>query len=221
MNDTLQIVVTVLGIVSQLLLLGKHFKEQDIPAPAATDPKAGTVEPKRGRIRNRMDLSFALICAAFFSLLLTDSLLISGKNPSPGLSTILTVLMITSVIVTVMVAAWWLNLTEVVTGCLAVTTLVVLIIANGGPFFASSGDSVAGLSLLLPILSLITITSATLIYALGNPLSRTIRKNRRTLVTLTLLSLVIVSGAALGKQLALNVKNDSRTPRLVSAEACV
>jgi hypothetical protein len=218
MNDTLQIVVTVLGIVSQLLLLGKHFKEQDTPVPAA-DPQLGIAESKRSRLRNRMDLSFALICAAFFSLLLTDSLLISGKNPSPGLSTILTVLVITSVIVTVMVAAWWLNLTEIVTGCLAITTLVVLIIANGGPFFASSGDSVAGLSLLLPILSLLTITSATLIYALGNPLSRTIRKNRRTLVTSTLVSLVIISAAALGKQLALNVKNDSRTPRLISADA--
>jgi hypothetical protein len=219
MNDTLQVVVTVLGIVSQLLLLGRHFKDQDTSVATSTDQRVGLVDPPRIRLRNRLDLSFVLICAAFFSLLLTDSLLISGKNPSPGLSTILTVLVITSVIVTIMVAAWWMNLTELVTGCLAVTTLFVLIIANGGPFFAATTDTIAGLSLLLPILSLITITSATLIYALGNPLSRIIKKKRRTAVTLTLLSLVIVSAAALGKQLALTVKNDSRTPKIISSEA--
>ncbi len=220
MNDILQVVVTVLGIFSQLLLLAKHFRRRGAQngraagsGPAAGVPRAATPQ------RSRLDLSFILICTAFFSLLLTDSLLISGRNPSPGLGTILTVFLITSVIVLVMSVAWWVNLTELVTGCLAVITLVVLIISNGGPFFKSNSDTVAGLSLLLPIFSLITIASSMLIYALGNPLSRTVTRNRRIAVSLVLFTLIVISSAALGKKLVKNVTDDPRTPKCEKPEA--
>ena len=219
MNDILQVVVTVLGIFSQLLILGKHVRDQSAEnvKPADSARTAGAAKTATPR-RSRLDLSFVLICTAFFSLLLTDSLLISGRNPSPGLGTILTVLLITSVIVIVMSVAWWVNLTELVTGCLAVTTLVVLIISNGGPFFKSSSDAVAGLSLLLPIFSLMTIASAMLIYALGNPLSRTVSRNRRIAVSLVLFMLIVISSAALGKKLVKNVADDPRTPKCEKPE---
>ena len=223
MHDTLQLVIATLGILSQLVLLGKQFygtdKATDAGQPTSQPQTSGAPLSTSGHDRTRLDLSFVLICSAFFSLLLTDSLLISGRNPSPGFGTIISVLFITVVIVTTMYAAWRMKRAELVTGYLAITTLIVLIISSGGPFFHSESDAVAGLSLLVPILSLVTLTAAMFIYALGNPLSRTIEKKRRLIVSAALLTLVLISAVALGQQLVIDVTNDPRTPAIKSPEA--
>ena len=52
------------------------------------------------------------------------------------------------------------------------------------------------------------------IYALGNPLSRTIEKKRRVIVSAALVTLVLISAVALGQQLVIDVSNDPRTPSI-------
>src|SRR3954451_23471811 len=114
----LQVIVTLLGIASQMLLLFKVFRGKSNTVTVTTDAgehdvnvldvtPASTSSP-----RNIIDLSFVLICSAFFSLLLTDSLVISGRTPSPEFSTIMIVICITVFVVGTMVGAWWLRKTE-------------------------------------------------------------------------------------------------------------
>lgn len=219
----LQVIVTLLGILSQILLLVKGVKEQPNETTVAGDRTTtlrGSIAQRLQGKRNILDLSFVLVGAAFFSLLITDSLVISGRTPSPKISTILIVLIITLVIVGAMVCAWVLNQTELVTGFLAITTLFILVISPGGPFFSSSStnDSETGLSLLVPITVLVILASTMLIYSFGNPLSRTLPRNKRAIVTLILVCITAASAGALGRQLISDVVSDPRTPRLDTKE---
>src|SRR5688500_4499728 len=100
MNETLQTIILVLGTLNALILLLRNFRKPD-----ATDisKNATTASHKQANLRGKLrreaiDLSLLLLCSAFFSLLLTDSLIVSGKNPSPGLGAILIVVVITSVV---------------------------------------------------------------------------------------------------------------------------
>jgi hypothetical protein len=216
----LQVIVTLLGIASQMLLLFKVFRGQGSSATTTTEEGEhdvsvldATPTPSTST-RNIIDLSFVLICAAFFSLLLTDSLVISGRTPSPEFSTIMTVICITVVVVGTMVGAWWLRKTELVTGFLAITTLCVLIISPGGPIFSSPSDAETGLSLLIPVVTLVALSSAMLIYSFGSPLSKTVKRQRRAAVSAGLILIVSVGAVALGRQLIGNVEADKRTPNI-------
>ncbi|HEX7332415.1 MAG TPA: hypothetical protein VF290_13010 [Pyrinomonadaceae bacterium] len=210
----LQVVVTLLGIASQVVLLlrarAKTTSEEAHPKPIDEDhPPSDTIAP-----RNFIDLSFVLICSAFFSLLLTDSLVISGRTPAPEVSTILIVICITTVVVGTMVGSWLYRKTELVTGFLAITTLCVLIISPGGPIFSSVSDGETGLSLLIPVVTLVALSAAMLIYSFGSPLSKSVKKSRRTAISCGLGIIVIVGAIALGQQLLGNVTADKRTPKL-------
>src|SRR5882672_9548657 len=123
MNDTLQIIIAVLGIVSQILLLAKHFYGREVEGQGRQTPATlpvGTSREARPRAtKSLLDLSFVLLCSAFFALLLTDSLIISGRNPSAGPGTIIAVFTITFVVVITMSGAWFLGRTELVTAFLA------------------------------------------------------------------------------------------------------
>jgi cell division protein FtsB len=221
MQDFLQILALVLGILTSLLGLAKHFGKSSV----AEVTKESTAVPKdqaklhyKQRRREAVDLSFVLICSAFFSLLLTDSLIISGRNPSPGPGTILIVVGITAVVVITMFGAWFLGVAELVTGFLTITTVTVLLLSSGGPFFAAESDAVAGLSLLIPTMLLVALAATMLIYSFGNPLNRSLPKRRRIGVSLILFSILFFASAALGKALVLSVIADPRTPKLGQAQ---
>jgi hypothetical protein len=215
----LQIVGLLLGVVTQILLLMKGLKEQ----PKHELGRQGDVSPTQEQgednlisTRNILELSFVLLCSAFFSLLLTDSLVVSGRTPSREISTILIVSIITLVVVGAVFGAWLLKQTELVIGFLAITTLFVLIVSPGGPFFSSSSDGETGLPLLLPVLTLLTLSSAMLIYSFGNPISKSVSRNRRVLVISILVLIVIAGAGALGRQLIANVAADRRAPKIDS-----
>ena len=219
-NDALQIIVTILGIVSQLVLLIK-----EIPKGAATQPTpahADTEPPKRqGYSRSLLDLSFVLLCSTFFSLILMDSLVISGRTPSPGPGTIMKVLAITAVVFAMMFCAWWLNQSELVTGFLAMIILTVLIISPGGPFGASSlagKNAQSGLTLYVPVMILVTIAATMMIYSFGNPISNVVERRKRYLVSMTLLALLIVGAVSLGQHLVTQVMKAENTPKIESTE---
>src|ERR1051326_9023261 len=219
-NDVLQIIVTILGIVSQLVLLIKEIPKGTAAQPTPT--QAGAEPPKpEGHSRSLLDLSFVLLCSTFFSLILMDSLVISGRTPSPGPGTILKVLAITAVVFGMMFCAWWLNQSEVVTGFLAMIILTVLIISPGGPFGASSPDGKkvqSGLTLYVPVMILVTIAATMMIYSVGNPISNVVERRKRYLVSMTLIALLIVGGVSLGQHLVTQVMKAENTPKIESDE---
>lgn len=133
MNDSLQIIALILGILAagikiftHALELRKNLSSTEGLGASQNEIQQTTNIPTH-RFRKLLDLSFVLICSAFFALLLTDSLIISGKNPSPGPITFLIVFAISAGIGLTMWAAWLFRLAELITGCLSVITLVVLI----------------------------------------------------------------------------------------------
>lgn len=211
----LQVVIALVGILTQLMLIIKSLlkdapekKDQATVDESVSDK--GTIERKRSII----DLSFVLICAALFSLLLTDSLLISGKSPSPRVDTILYVFCLTAAVTGTLVGAWHLNKGELVAGCLAITTLIVLIISPGGPFFSSSKGSEEGLSLWVPVVALVILASISILYSFGNPFTRSLSKTRRLLVSSVLIAIIVIAAVALGKHNINAIKADARTPKL-------
>src|SRR5215510_9270407 len=158
-KEILQIIILFLGVLSALFPFIKNYlearakgREPQILSGELKLPKplALTIVP-----RSLFDLSFVLICSGLNSLLLADSLVISGRTPSPGSIEILKVLFITLVVVATMVWAWLRGRSESVTGFLAITTLIVLILSPSGPLSDSrSADEEVGISLWIPVISL-------------------------------------------------------------------
>ncbi len=228
-NDALQIVVTILGLLSQLVVLLREMnKREDTTSETSGGDKTGgkttlppSLPPESRRAHNFLDLGFVLLCSAFFSLLLTDSLVISGRAPSPGLLTTAAVFAITVTVCGVMFTAWRLGRSELVTGFLALITLCVLIISPGGPFGSPlvAKDVEQGLTLYLPVLSLVTLASVMLIYAFGNPLSTTLPRKTRVFVGQTLLIVLVVSAIALGQHLVRSVMSKENAPKIDTADA--
>lgn len=88
-TESLQIIIAIAGVCSQLILLAREVaKLVDVTSKEAEEP--ATARPsvalltKLQRGKSILDLSFVILCAAFFSLLTTDSLIVSGRNPATG-----------------------------------------------------------------------------------------------------------------------------------------
>jgi hypothetical protein len=224
--ETLQIIITIAGVCSQLILLAREItKLVDVTSKedggAATKRPPATILAKIQQGKSILDLSFVVLCAAFFSLLTTDSLIVSGRNPATGPFYIFLVILITFVYVTIMVTAWYINKTEKVTGFLAIITLTVLIISPGGPFNKEqpgSGESGLNIFLIVPVIALITIAATMLIYSFGNPLSRSVNRRSRVAVFLTLMGVGIFAAIAIGTQIDDYIAKDERTPKFSSPE---
>lgn len=227
MNDSLQIIALILGILATGIKIFTHALElrKNLSLTEGLGASQNDIQQTHNipthRFRKLLDLSFVLICSAFFALLLTDSLIISGKNPSPGPTTFLIVFAISVGVGLTMWAAWLFRLAELITGCLSVITLVVLIMSSGGPFFSSESDAVAGLSLLLPTVVLVTLAATMFIYYFGNPTGRSLNSKKRIVVSSILLSVVLISSVALGKALITDVASDPRTPKLGRGQALI
>ena len=223
LQDVMQLLIAVLGILSQLLVVGRALRKR-APKEGSQDEIVGAAPVTRRdarpeRYRSRLDLSFVLVCAAFLSLLITDSLVISGRNPSAGWGTILKVLAITLLVFGTMFGAWFLSKTELVTGFLALTTLFVLIISPGGPFNDPTQTGETGLWLLIPVVSLTILSSTMLVYCYGSPLSSSMARGRRLLVSSIFAGLVIIAAVTLGQQFVRTVSADPLTPKIEAVEA--
>ncbi len=224
--ETLQIIISIVGVSSQLILLAREItklvdatSKDSAGVPTKRPPTTILEQIQQGK--SILDLSFIILCAAFFSLLTTDSLIVSGRNPGPGLLSIFLVILITFVYVAIMVTAWYINKTEKVIGFLAIITLTILIISPGGPFNKEQvGNGEAGLNifLLVPVIILVTITSTMLIYSFGNPLSHNVAHRSRLAVFLTLAGIGIFAAIAIGTQIDDYITKDKRTPKFSSPE---
>lgn len=216
-KDVLQVIIAVLGIVSQFLVIARAFRESSKEsAPSQVRPLMQSEAPagKPVRTRSILDLSFVFIGAAFFSFLIMDSLVISGRPPSAGITTIANVLLITVVVGGAMFGAWLFNQVELVTGYMAITTLLVVVLSPGGPFLSADQAGEAGLWLMIPVISLVVISSTMLLYSYGSPLSSSISKRKRLLVSSVLAVITIIGAASLGRQFVKDVAADPKAPHV-------
>lgn len=120
-----------------------------------------------------IDLSFITIAATIYSLFTVHSLIISGRAPSPGMDSLLHVVLILLVFLASMLYAWAKNKSSIAIGVGAATTLFLLIMAPGGvfvdPYFQQAEE---GMGLFYPQLLLYGIIAGTIFYQFGNPLRK-------------------------------------------------
>lgn len=181
----------------------KRAKSKDIGAPFSSDT-AGKY----------LDLAIVLMCSAYFSLVIIDALIISGRNPEPFFSLIAT-LVISIFITLILTLLWYRKKAELGLGWGAAITLILLIFAPGGVFF-SQGEKggIAGVNLWLPVPILTLLAITMWIYEYGHPLDRAIPKSQRAKGVIALIFIVLLSTVSLGKQFQFSIKNDKlgRTP---------
>src|SRR5437016_2697657 len=168
-----QIIVAILGLFGPVIV--GWLKDLQSPQPATQDLTISSLTgppsspPKR---RSLLDLSIVLVCASFFSGILSDSLLVSGRVPSLSISVLLQILLITLLTSGMLVISWFHSKSEIGIGVAALTTLIVLLLSPGGPISVGREGGEPGLSLYIPLLVLIMQISACAIYHYGSPLSR-------------------------------------------------
>jgi hypothetical protein len=225
-TETLQIVITIVGVCSQLILLGREITKLVQTASTETDGltrqgHSATVFARIQRGKSILDLSFVVLCAAFFSLLTSDSLIVSGRNAPTGPFHLFIVVLITFGFVATMVTAWYINKTEMVIGFLAIITLIVLIISPGGPFNKESNtglESGLNIFLIVPVAVLITLAATMMIYSFGSPLSKAVGSRSRTIVLVSLTLVGLFAAIAVGTQIDDYIAQDARTPKFSSPE---
>lgn len=208
-----QIIVAIIGASTPIILQLIEEKETQVPDKTVKSEQSQIARIRIDKSRSLLDLSIIFLYAAFFSAILADSLLVSGRLPTLGIVVLLQIFFITLCITLVLAFAWYWRRGELAVGILSFTTLIVLIISPGGPFNPTSGEGEAALSLLLPVFVLSLLSTSSAIYFLGNPLARnTLPKSRRKAILF--LSLLLCIGAlTLGKQFVIHVSQDSRTPQ--------
>jgi hypothetical protein len=214
------IVTLVGGITRGIPEIRKTFKEWKVGENAKIDEK--TQEKKAFTVDSSakyLDLAVVLICSAYFSLVLIDALVISGRNPDVFFS--LTATLIISISITVTLAfLWYRKRAELGIGWGAIITLALLIIAPGGPFFREGEKGgISGVSLWLPVPILSLLAVVMWIYEYGHPLDRAISRSQRLKVAMTLGVVILIGVVSLGKQTQLSIENDSRTPVIASNKA--
>ena len=218
-SSIIQTLIAAIGLGTQLVLLAKElFRFVKESEPQKTrDGETGPQQPKPSALKTRslLDLSFIILCSAFFSLLTADSLMVSGRTPSGGPLNVFYVVLIAFAYTSIVFTAWFINITEKVIGFLSIITLVILITAPGGPFDTTRTEGESGLSvfLVLPVVILVTLASTMLIYSYGNPLKRSQGKLTRAVIASGLLISAVVAAIAVGKQIDHSIANDERSPQ--------
>lgn len=216
-NNTLfQIIIGLIGFSSQLILLARElFKLVDTSSEIKPDEQK-TAARFIPSFKSLLDLSFVILCSAFFSLLTADSLIVSGRNPSSSFTSISYVILITTAYLIIMIFGWYVKSIEKIVGFLSVITLIILVLSPRGPFdYNKVKGAEVGLDvfLALPVIILVSLSSAMLIYSFGNPLSRSFPWGRRVLVSIALTVICIIASVSIGKQVAQFISDNERSPQ--------
>ncbi len=99
-----------------------------------------------------LDLAFVLISAAFFSLLLVDALLVSGRTLAI-INSALATLGITALVSLTLLFMWYRDRAEMGIAWWAMVTLVMLAGAPGGPFVEGKPGTPDVVNLWIPVLA--------------------------------------------------------------------
>ncbi len=226
-SSTAQVIVALIGFAGTLVVEMLRRNQAGRAAPPAAITSAVGAEPMPVAApptwrRSILELANALMVAAFFSALLADSLLVSGRVPTFGLSSVITILGITVLTSSSLAVLWYGRKTELAVGALAVTTLVVLVMAPGGPFDAAAGESgnlEPGLSLFLPTILVVFLASTSAFSYFGNPLDReTPARSRRAMIAV-LGALIVAGSIILAQQTVTDTIRNHNAPHVRSEAA--
>lgn len=209
-TSIVQIVVALIGFISAVAVeVVRRLPSGPKVNEGARGASTVSASPPPPQSRSPLELAIVLLCSAFFSALLVDSLLVSGKNPNPDAVVLGNILLITGLTTLALVLSWWWRKSEIGIGIATVTTYLVLLLALGGPFAPRSGDSVSGVQLYVPIFVLTVMISAVTIYRFGNPLER---RTRRIWSASVLATLILFGSGILGWQLLSDTEQDHLSP---------
>ncbi|MGG6267550.1 NB-ARC domain-containing protein [Leptolyngbya sp. AN10] len=223
-----QIIVALIGASSPIILqILQQGKQQTSNATTSQASSTATPSVNEATIsgayesRSYLDLSIILLYATFFSAILTDSLLVSGRIPTLGISVILEIFVITLFTTLSLLFAWYWCKSETAIGILSVTTLIVLLLSPGGSISTvkQGGEGEVGLSLLLPVFVLILLATSSAIYLFGNPLSKNTLPRMRRKVILLLSVLFAIGTLTLGQQFVTQVSDNPLSPKKFTGSA--
>ena len=221
MQTFTQVLIALFGALSPVVveLIRQRLRpESPASSPAVVSGGAHRVNP--GAVlrdtrpsRSLLDLSIVLTIASIYSLIIVDSILISGRVPLLSLRLLLWVVTIVLTVTSVLVFAWWNHQSEVAVAILGLATAAVLVLSPGGAFVRDQEQGgEAALALNIPLGILAFLISASVIYRFGNPLSTKVPWARRSAIGLSLFGLVALLSFAAATQYARRVYADKRTP---------
>lgn len=211
--EFLQLFIGLSGLAFGLVLIHLRKPKQDNLEEPNSKVKA-SLKAMLEAPHNLVDLCFIFAASAYFVLLLIDSLIISGRTPTPDIFTLLAVCVIAVFPTGFMIYSWKHKQSELGVGITAFVVLLLLCFAPGGAFVeapAKIGES--GMDLLLPQMILLTILAGVVIYTKGNPFSKTLPSKEKWLILGLLLGCLMMTLVSRGLQYEDKVASDFRTPK--------
>jgi hypothetical protein len=209
-EGVVQILVAVIGatggpVVAWLL---QRKRTGDTLGGSSTEVRAVDIDH---RSQTLSELALYLLCGAIFCILLSDSILISGRAPALSISTLLGPLAAALAISGGIYIGWRNRHGELVIGILALCTAIVLLLSPGGPFVPSEelgGEQ--GLSLLVPLFVLATMIATAIFRTWGTPFTG--RLARRSAISIAFTVVALVPAISVGRQWIQEVADDPRNP---------
>ena len=220
-HEVSQIILALIGAIASIgIAYFSRTRRAGLPGSedAAPSGRSSAFAQQTGSSRSLLDLAIVLVLGAFFSLLLADSLNISGRIPSLDLNLLGKITLITLLTVGSLVITWRFNRAELGVGIIGLTTTAVLLLSPGGSFVeAAKTDAEKGISVLLPLVILVLSTSAAVIYVLGNPLSLSASRRSKLTSAMALLAMILISALSLGQEYASTTLANHKAPKLEEA----
>jgi len=195
----------------------RHEQNNVAESKTATEPPAVSFSERlKQRLSARqglVELSFAVILAAAFSVIFADTLLASGAAEPDPLVTFAKVLALTSVVGALLGAGWFQRQLEFVSGMLAVTAMASLLLAGPASMLRGSTEADSGNVFLMTLLGLLTLATGTLTFLFGNPLGLGRERGRALLWTVGVVLIVGLAATLVGRQ---KVQALARNPKVPS-----
>lgn len=212
-GEVLQVLTLLVGLIIAVFkgipAIKKAIQEFDKDETSADEDRQTDQSPKRMYI----DLALVLICAAIFSMILIDALVLSGRNdPTWPYSFSITVV-ITTVTTATLVFMWFIGKPELGIGWLAILTIVVIIFAPGGPLLIGDEGS-EEMDLWLPMILLVFLSVTMVIYEYGYPLDKTLPRSRRIGLFIALVMIILSATLSLGRQIQKSILASNKTPEI-------
>lgn len=213
-------VQTVIQTLTGLITLGyslvrlsgdiKNILHPPVPPAPSPDVAVSPDPPKAVAKRNLLDLSLSLLLAAFFSLLLLDALVVSGRDIIRLDYSVWLTLLITIILSVSFLFSWLRGKLEQTIGVYSILVFFILIFSPGGPFFIKeSAEAAAAINLWIPVFALLLLASTMLVYAYGNPFDKRQPLLKRQIISALLVILFLCGSLSIGLQLKKDVLQDS------------
>jgi hypothetical protein len=214
-----QIIVAIIGALSpiaqELMQRGGKAQHRSRNATGEEERNNGSITKNISGWKRRdfLELAITLLYSAFFSAIIADSLLVSGRVPTLEVSILFQIFIITLITTTSLLFAWYWQRSKTAVGIISITTLVVLVLSPGGPIRpAPEQGTEPGLSLIFPVFILSILASSSIIYSFGNPLAKNTPKNLRNKVAIFLSVLLVIGTLSLAQQFVSHVSENPKSP---------